>query len=201
MKVETRHLVSYLCCLSSLNQLFTPVFRSTFSKMQGFNPAMPWLGVFCFPIIRILYFNDSAKLRKMNHVSKQPITPSSNKLNYFSNRAFLVFIMSFWFLKLALNFEILFTFCFVFLLDWGVKIKRQQLFIFECIFYRYQKFIYFTIIQIIQNKDKSAFRIVIAEIERTIDIIITCGVGRNRKKNILEKFKVKIFAVHTTRSI
>ena len=43
-------------------------------------------------------------------------------------------------------------------------------------------------------------RMVIAEIERTIDIIITCGVGRNRKKNILEKFKVKIFAVHTTRS-
>ena len=25
---------------------------------------------------------------------------------------------------------------------------------------------------------------VIAEIERTIDIIITCGVGRNRKKNL-----------------
>ena len=51
-----------------------------------------------------------------------------------------------------------------------------------------------------QNKEKSACRMVIAEIERTIDIIITCGVGRNRKKNILEKFKVKIFAVHTTRS-
>ena len=52
----------------------------------------------------------------MNHVSKQRITPY-NKLNYFSNRAFLVFflcvdhdILIFEIGKLALNFEILFTF-------------------------------------------------------------------------------------------
>ena len=39
----------------------------------GVQPCHALVRCFCFPIIRILYFNDSAKLRRMNHVSKQRI--------------------------------------------------------------------------------------------------------------------------------
>ena len=80
-------------CLLWIN--YSRLFSGLHLAKCGVQPCHALVRCFCFPIIRILYFNDSAKLRSMNHVSiKQRIT-QCNKLNSFSNEAFLVFYLTY----------------------------------------------------------------------------------------------------------